>query len=125
MFNKELFKERLFEQIRFSGKSINQIERELGYPRNAISNYKNGGEPSGTRLVELANYFRISPEYLIGQVSFSDKISSQELFNRMDFDQKNEIGKLYLNWIISNLNISNDMKSGSNKVATRRVNDNI
>ena len=48
-----------------SGNSFNQIERELGYTRNALANYKNGGVPSGIRLMELANYFKVLPDYLI------------------------------------------------------------
>ena len=100
------FKNRLFEQIKFSGKSVNQIERELGYPRNAISNYKNGGEPSGTRLVELANYFHVSPEYLIGKESEVTSvnlknISPQVFFENIDQNQKIEIGQMYQKWVIS------------------------
>lgn len=41
-----------------SKKSFNQIERDLGYPRNALHNYQKGGEASGVRLLELANYSR-------------------------------------------------------------------
>lgn len=44
----DLFYHRLKELVESSGKSANQIERELGYPRNSLNNYKLGGEPSGT-----------------------------------------------------------------------------
>lgn len=100
-----IFTERLFEKIKLSGKSVNQIERELGYPRNAISNYKNGGEPSGTRLIELAKYFQVSPEYLIGKTSSMEEISPRDFFDDMNSNQKIEIGELYLKWIISYMNI--------------------
>ena len=49
-----LFYHRLKELVESSGKSANQIERELGYPRNSLNNYKLGGEPSGTRLIGLS-----------------------------------------------------------------------
>lgn len=43
----DLFYHRLKELVESSGKSANQIERKLGYPRNSLNNYKLGGEPSG------------------------------------------------------------------------------
>lgn len=48
------------------GKSFNQIEKELGYSRNALSNYKTKTMPSAVRLLELAEYFDVSPRYLLG-----------------------------------------------------------
>lgn len=60
----DLFYHRLKELVESSGKSANQIERELGYPRNSLNNYKLGGEPSGTRLIGLSEYFNVSPKYL-------------------------------------------------------------
>ena len=59
--------------IRFMGecdklnKSVNQIERDLGYPRNTLQNYKKGTIPSALRLLELAQYFGVSPQYLVGK----------------------------------------------------------
>ena len=47
-------------------KSINEVEKDLNYPRNALHNYKGKRLPSGTRLIELSRYFNVSPEYLIG-----------------------------------------------------------
>ncbi|MDR0300212.1 MAG: helix-turn-helix transcriptional regulator [Streptococcaceae bacterium] len=47
--------------------SFNQIERDLGYPRNALSNYKQGKEPSARRLSELSRYFSVSKDYLLGE----------------------------------------------------------
>lgn len=61
------FSERLTKLVSSSGKSANQIERELGYPRNALNNYKIGKCPSAQRLFELARYFKVEPEYLFGE----------------------------------------------------------
>lgn len=58
---------RLKELAQASEKSFNKIERELNYPRNALHNYKEGREPLGTRLIELAHYFGVTPEYLLGE----------------------------------------------------------
>lgn len=39
-----IFYQRLRALTHNSGKSFNQIERDLGYTRNALANYKNGGD---------------------------------------------------------------------------------
>lgn len=49
------------------GKSMNRVERDLGLPRNAINNYKSGGEPSVYRVKLLAKYFGVSIDYLLGE----------------------------------------------------------
>ena len=64
-----LFSERLRVEVKKSGKSVNRIERELGYPRNALQNYKKGVNPSGIRLIELVKYFEVTPEYLLGKTA--------------------------------------------------------
>lgn len=100
MIEKDLFWKRLSFLVKKTGKSINGIERELGYPRNAIHNYRNGGEPSGTRLIEIADYFNVSPEYLIGKTS-KMTLTTKELFKNMSLRQKIEIGEIYQEWIKS------------------------
>lgn len=51
-----------------SGKSMNQIERELGYPRNTLSSFRRQ-KPSVTRLEEIARYFNVSTDYLLGNTT--------------------------------------------------------
>lgn len=53
MNDKHLFQEWLTQAIKLSVKSTNQIECELGYPRNVLHNYRTGSELSATRLMEL------------------------------------------------------------------------
>ena len=77
----DLFYRRLKDLIEKSGKSANQIERELGYPRNSLNNYKLGGEPSGTRLIGLSEYFNVSPKYLIGLIDDPANSSTMILSN--------------------------------------------
>lgn len=77
----DLFYRRLKDLIEKSGKSANQIERELGYPRNSLSNYKLGGEPSGIRLIVLSEYFNVSPKYLIGLIDDPANSSTMVLSN--------------------------------------------
>ncbi|GAA3259658.1 helix-turn-helix domain-containing protein [Lactococcus lactis] len=101
MTEKSIFYTRLEELVRLSGKSNNQIERELGYPRNALNNYKGRGEPSATRLLELANYFEVPPEFLIGKNSDVDIKSIRGIFERLNSKQKRELFEISLDWVIS------------------------
>ena len=58
-----------FERIKLlvenSNKSMNEIDRELGYPRNTLAGLKNRN-PSIGRLNEIAEYFNVSTDYLLG-----------------------------------------------------------
>lgn len=56
---------------------MNQIERELGYPRNTISSYKRQN-PSTKRLDELAEYFNVSVDYLLGRENIQNSDYSDE-----------------------------------------------
>lgn len=98
MIEETIFYSRLKQEIKKSRKSTNQIERELGYPRNALHNYKNGTEPSGTRLIEIAEYFHVSPKFLIGRTDISSEKSSIILFDHLDDVQKFKMLKLCHNW---------------------------
>lgn len=93
MTNQNIFYNRLKEQIKLECKTFNRVERDLGYPRNSLNNYKQGIEPSGRRLLELANYFKVSPDYLIGDNDNSELDPLKEYFQSLGFKQKR---KLYL-----------------------------
>lgn len=69
--------EQLTKLIKESGKSINQIERELGYPRNTLTTYKRSN-PSTKRLDELAEYFNVSVDYLLGRENIPNSDYSDE-----------------------------------------------
>lgn len=75
-----------------AGKSINEVEKELNYPRNALHNYKEGRIPSGLRLVELSEFFSVSPEYLLGLTDTKIKVKSnnstelKRIINRIRID---------------------------------------
>ncbi|WP_416434798.1 XRE family transcriptional regulator [Lactococcus lactis] len=51
--------------IKDAHKSFNQVERELGYPRNTLKNYKYKKKTSVGRVFEMANYFNVSIEFLL------------------------------------------------------------
>ena len=48
------------------GLSINSLEEKLGYSRNTIYNLKTS-KPSTERLQEIADYFNVSTDYLLGR----------------------------------------------------------
>lgn len=100
-----LFYRRLRKQIKSKNKSFNQVERELGYPRNSLNNYKNGTEPSGQRLIDLAEYLGASPSYLIGKREESEFEfeSLKESFQSLDFEQKRELYSICQIWATAQL----------------------
>lgn len=76
-----IFYDRLLEIISKSGRSCNFVERELGYPRNSLHNYRYGASPSAIRLIELSQYLGVYPEYLIGKTDISCSIESRAFLN--------------------------------------------
>ncbi|WP_374788060.1 helix-turn-helix domain-containing protein [Lactococcus lactis] len=58
--------ERIKQLVEDSKKSMNEIDRELGYPRNTLSGLQNR-KPSIGRLNEIAEYFDVSTDYLLGR----------------------------------------------------------
>ncbi|MFK4568430.1 helix-turn-helix domain-containing protein [Enterococcus sp. UD-01] len=66
-----------FERIKLlaknQGKSLNRIEEELGYGKNVLYRLKDSN-PSVERLEEIADYFDVTVDYLLGR---TDEISSK------------------------------------------------
>lgn len=60
----------LFEKIKelcqMRGISINSLEETLGYSRNTIYSMKSK-KPNAERLQEIADYFHVSTDYLLGR----------------------------------------------------------
>lgn len=60
----------MFQRIKILAKkrglSINQVEEQLGYPRNTMYNWKIQ-TPSAERLMQVATFFNVSIDYLLGQ----------------------------------------------------------
>lgn len=106
MTGQNVFYHRLKEQIKVKGRTFNQVERDLNYPRNALNNYKQGIEPSGLRLVELSEYFGVSPRYLIGKREEEEEDDSEILersFQSLNFEQKRELHSICQSWATSQL----------------------
>lgn len=107
IFEEKIMEETLFDRIHElaikSGKSINSIERELGYPRNALMNYKVNSSPSATRLFQLSSYFEVPPEYLLGGITYSKSINIKNTFEILNLEQRKDMYLLCHEWFLSEL----------------------
>lgn len=60
----------LFERLKFlankQGKSINDVENDMGYSKNTLYRFKTTN-PSSKKLQEIADYFQVSADYLLGR----------------------------------------------------------
>ncbi len=83
-----LFYDRLKNLVIDAQKSFNQVERELGYPRNALANYRLGKEPSAKRLAEIADYFGVTTEYLMGKGEDYNLKKAELLFDYLSTEKK-------------------------------------
>ncbi|WFR75152.1 helix-turn-helix transcriptional regulator [Lactococcus lactis] len=90
-----IFFDRVKRLSKIHQKSINQIERDLGYSRNSLNSYKNGRAPSAQRLLEVADYFGVSPYYLMGQGEDSSRNFVELFLKFLTHEQHEELHYLY------------------------------
>lgn len=81
------------------GKSIVDVEADLGLSKNYLYKWKKSA-PNSTKLIEVADYFNVSTDYLLGR---KEKTSSE--------DQKSKDLKKFLED-----NLDNGMTFGDGKV---------
>ncbi|WP_313627636.1 helix-turn-helix domain-containing protein [Enterococcus italicus] len=74
--------ERIKNLAKKQGKSLNKVEEELGYGKNVLYRLKTTN-PSTERLQEIADYFGVSIDYLLGR---DEKISLAEKHGMFAFD---------------------------------------
>lgn len=74
--------ERIKELARKQRKSLNKVEEDLGYGKNVLYRLKNSN-PSAERLQEIADYFGVSVDYLLGR---EEKTSLAEKYGVFAFD---------------------------------------
>lgn len=68
--------EKIKELADKQGLSINQLEANLGFSRNTIYNIKTK-KPSAERLQDIADYFNVSTDYLLGRTD-NPRIATDE-----------------------------------------------
>ena len=81
----------LFERLKFlankQGKSINDVEHDMGYSKNTLYRLKSSN-PSAEKLREIADYFNVSMDYLSGRTDNPNidpsNLSSDDLNDILD-----------------------------------------
>lgn len=68
--------EKIKELADRQGISINKLEERLGYSRNTIYNLKTK-KPNAERIAEIADYFNVSTDYLLGRTD-NPRIASDD-----------------------------------------------
>ena len=58
--------EKIKELAENQGISLNKLEEKLGYSRNTIYNMRKS-TPNSERIAEIADYFNVSTDYLLGR----------------------------------------------------------
>ncbi|MDW8584692.1 helix-turn-helix transcriptional regulator [Streptococcus suis] len=68
--------EKIKELAENQGISLNKLEEKLGYSRNTIYNMRKS-TPNSERIAEIADYFNVSTDYLLGRTD-NPRIVSDE-----------------------------------------------
>ncbi|WP_375179865.1 helix-turn-helix domain-containing protein [Enterococcus rotai] len=92
----------VFERIKFlakqRSKTLKKVTTDLGYSENYFYSLKSGKQPSAEKLTEIADYFDVSVDYLLGreEKSKSDSSMAKQVMMRMDTDglSKKEIDEI-------------------------------
>ena len=71
--------EKIKEWAKKRGKALGQVEEDLGYGRNTLYKIKNS-TPNAERIAEIANYFNVSTDYLLGRTDNPAIANSKEQF---------------------------------------------
>lgn len=72
--------EKIKELAKKRGKALGQVEEDLGYGRNTLYKIKNS-TPNAERIAEIANYFNVSTDYLLGRTD-NPAIASDDNTNK-------------------------------------------
>lgn len=59
--------ERIKNLTKNRSKTIKQVTNDLGYSENYFYSLKSGKQPSADKLQEIADYFNVSVDYLLGR----------------------------------------------------------
>ncbi|HFI0163494.1 TPA: helix-turn-helix domain-containing protein [Streptococcus suis] len=70
------------ELCKKQGISLNQLEEKLGLGKNSLYGLKRN-QPSAERLQEIADYFNVSTDYLLGRTD-NPRIASDEKSDKLD-----------------------------------------
>lgn len=60
-------------------KTMKQVTLDLGYSENYFYSLKSGKQPSAEKLKELADYFNVSVDYLLGRTENPNPVDKNKL----------------------------------------------
>ncbi|EGO8168755.1 helix-turn-helix domain-containing protein [Enterococcus sp. C1(2024)] len=60
-------------------KTMKQVTLDLGYSENYFYSLKSGKQPSAEKLKELADYFNVSVDYLLGRTENPHPVDKNQL----------------------------------------------
>lgn len=79
----------VFEQVKkltkSRSKTMKQVTTDLGYSENYFYSLKSGKQPTAERLSEIADYFNVSTDYLLGRTD-EPKIADKTKVTDADLD---------------------------------------
>lgn len=69
------FAKRLNELMQITGISRYRISKEIGCSPSTVTNWLNGTDPTADRIQQVADYFGVSADYLLGQSSHRYRVT--------------------------------------------------
>ena len=74
-----MFFEKVSELCSKKGISISQLALDLKISKSNVTNWKNGSVPKSDKITQIANYFDVSTDYLLGKTSIKKEPVPDEL----------------------------------------------
>ena len=101
-------------------KQISQKEfaKQLGVSQQTIASWEVGRtEPANIYLKDIADYFNVSTDYLLGRDYFAQNTSLSNEQKRLlnDFEELNDENKKTILYLISQLNFAHDVSTKETK----------
>ena len=62
-----MFIERFENLCRLNNTTISTVTKKLGYSLGTLSHWKKGGVPNGNIILQVADYFNVTTDYLLGK----------------------------------------------------------
>ncbi len=93
-----------------AGKKPNPVGKELGVSSGTITLWKKGTLPNGEKLIQIADYFGVSVDYLLGR----ETLTGNSIGNANTDDN-----------VIQQVNSSNSVISSTNPKEESKFNENI
>ncbi|MCC9694224.1 helix-turn-helix transcriptional regulator, partial [Streptococcus agalactiae] len=86
--------EKVKELAKKQGISLNTLEDNLGYGRNSLYSLKNK-KPNAERLQEIADYFNVSTDYLLGRTDNPNIAKDNQEYTSDDLRKMAEKAKTF------------------------------